>query len=393
MKKLLRIAAYVMELTLAYICAFFLKCFSRDLRGVWIVSERGDDARDNGYFFFRYMREKHPQKRIYYVIDCASADYSKVQKLGNVIQYGSFRHFLFYALSAVRISSSAWGGDVPKADYRKKLRKLIPEKKKNVFLQHGIIKDYLPSLMYPNFTPDVFVCGAYPEYEYIRDNFKHDASVVKYLGLARFDNLHEYKEKTQILIMPTFRKWLQGIDRKEFVESEYYQRWDALLHNVELQHLLEITDMRIVFYPHYEIQKFVDCFTSYSSRVEIADFNHYDVQQLLMESKVLITDFSSVFFDFGYMEKPVIYYQFDRERYIKEHYDFTKGYFSYDHDGFGDVTKNEDDLTSAIEKCIHNNFRLAEKYARRLRAFFPLKDQNNCDRIYQCIEDLLKESD
>lgn len=382
-----------MELTLAYICAFFLKCFSRDLRGVWIVSERGDDARDNGYFFFRYMREKHPQKRIYYVIDCASADYSKVQKLGNVIQYGSFRHFLFYALSAVRISSSAWGGDVPKADYRKKLRKLIPEKKKNVFLQHGIIKDYLPSLMYPNFTPDVFVCGAYPEYEYIRDNFKHDASVVKYLGLARFDNLHEYKEKTQILIMPTFRKWLQGIDRKEFVESEYYQRWDALLHNVELQHLLEITDMRIVFYPHYEIQKFVDCFTSYSSRVEIADFNHYDVQQLLMESKVLITDFSSVFFDFGYMEKPVIYYQFDRERYIKEHYDFTKGYFSYDHDGFGDVTKNEDDLTSAIEKCIHNNFRLAEKYARRLRAFFPLKDQNNCDRIYQCIEDLLKESD
>lgn len=312
------------------------------------------------------MREKHPQKRIYYVIDCASADYSKVQKLGNVIQYGSFRHFLFYALSAVRISSSAWGGDVPKADYRKKLRKLIPEKKKNVFLQHGIIKDYLPSLMYPNFTPDVFVCGAYPEYEYIRDNFKHDASVVKYLGLARFDNLHEYKEKNQILIMPTFRKWLQGIDRKEFVESEYYQRWDALLHNVELQHLLEITDMRIVFYPHYEIQKFVDCFTSYSSRVEIADFNHYDVQQLLMESKVLITDFSSVFFDFGYMEKPVIYYQFDRERYIKEHYDFTKGYFSYDHDGFGDVTKNEDDLTSAIEKCIHNNFRLAEKYARTL---------------------------
>ena len=393
MKKLLRIAAYVMELTLAYICAFFLKCFSRDLRGVWIVSERGDDARDNGYFFFRYMREKHPQKRIYYVIDCSSADYSKVQKLGNVIQYGSFRHFLFYALSAVRISSSAWGGDVPKADYRKKLRKLIPENKKNVFLQHGITKDYLPSLMYPNFTPDVFVCGAYPEYKYIRDNFKHDASVVKYLGLARFDNLHNRKTKQQILVMPTFRRWLQGKPNQEVVDSEYLTVWNNFLNDSQIAKLLEENDLDLIFYPHYVMQKYVQMFHTKCSKIKIAKFEDYDVQTLLAESKLLVTDFSSVFFDFVYMEKPVIYFQFDRERYIKEHYDFTKGYFSYDHDGFGDVTRNEDDLTSAIEKCIHNNFRLAEKYARRLRAFFPLKDQNNCDRIYQCIEDLLKESD
>lgn len=53
-----------------------------------------------------------------------------------------------------------------------------------------------------------------------------------------------------------------------------------------------------------------------SKEIEIAKFKDYDVQQLLIELRILITDFSSVFFDFAYMKKPVIYYQFDRDKYI-----------------------------------------------------------------------------
>lgn len=43
----------------------------------------------------------------------------------------------------------------------------------------------------------------------------------------------------------------------------------------------------------------------------------YDVQQLLKESLLLITDYSSVFFDMMYMNKPVIFYQFDENQYRK----------------------------------------------------------------------------
>ena len=59
------------------------------------------------------------------------------------------------------------------------------------------------------------------------------------------------------------------------------------------------------------MQRFLDEFTTCSERIIIADWKKYDVQGLLKESALLITDLSSVFMDFAYMRKPMIYYQFD----------------------------------------------------------------------------------
>lgn len=43
-------------------------------KSIWLISERGTDARDNGYHFFRYLREKHPEIECYYVITKDSPD-------------------------------------------------------------------------------------------------------------------------------------------------------------------------------------------------------------------------------------------------------------------------------------------------------------------------------
>ena len=71
---------------------------------------------------------------------------------------------------------------------------------------------------------------------------------------------------------------------------------------------------------------------------------------MIKKSALLITDFSSVFFDFGYMKKPIIYYQFDNELFRSNHY--KEGYFSYERDGFGPVATKENDLISYIKKLI-----------------------------------------
>lgn len=386
MKRCCRISVFIFKYLLSNVIAFFIKLLCPSMRDVWIVSERGDDARDNGYFFFKYLREKSPKKKVYYVIKRKSADYPKVALIGDTLEPNSFRHFVFFGLARVCISSSAWGGDLPQAYYIKKLQKIVPIKKKIVFLQHGIIKDFLPSLTYPYFRPNIFICGAQPEFTYVNSYFGHPSGVVQYTGLARFDNLHMHKEKNQILVMPTFRKWLQGITQEEFLQSEYYHMWNSLLNDPRVEQMLSNTGMNLVFYPHYEMQKYVDCFKSNSKNIVIADFAHFDVQQLLMESKLLITDFSSVFFDFAYMEKPVIYYQFDRERYIKHHYDFTKGYFDYDTMGFGEVVYTTEKLIDSILRIEGNFFCLAEEYKERVQYFFQVRDKKNCERIYHAIQ-------
>jgi CDP-glycerol glycerophosphotransferase (TagB/SpsB family) len=108
-----------------------------------------------------------------------------------------------------------------------------------------------------------------------------------------------------------------------------------------------------------------------------------DIQTLLKESSLLITDYSSIFFDFAYMKKPLLYYQFDEEEFRKRQYE--EGYFSYRKDGFGSVVKNEERLVDAINDCIDKNFTTPPLYSKRADKFFALRDKNNSERIYQAI--------
>ncbi len=390
MKRIIRISLFFLRISLAYILSLVIKLFNKNVRNIWIIAERGDDGRDNGFFFYKYMRKVHPEQRIIYVIKDSSADADKVKDLGEHVETNSFKHFIYYALARVRISSSMWGGDLPDTDYFKKLRNIFPMKKPFVFLKHGIIKDYLPQhCADTGGNPDIYICGAKPEYDYVKRNFGHPENVVRYTGLARFDNLHGKGTKSQILIMPTFRKWLQGMSKEEVAASEYVDTWNKLLNDARIADILDKQNLELIFYPHYVMQKHIDDFSTQCDRIKIARFADYDVQTLLIESKLLVTDYSSVFFDFAYMDKPIIYYHFDRDAYIKGHYDFTKGYFSYDDNGFGDVVFNHEELVNSILKLINNQFEMEEKYVMRLQEFFPLKDKHNCERIYNEIINVL----
>ena len=78
---------------LAIIPACFLK---RKRKNLWLVCEYGQEARDNGYWFFRYMREQHPEQDIVYAIDFQSKDYEKVKNIGECVPYGTFKHWIYY---------------------------------------------------------------------------------------------------------------------------------------------------------------------------------------------------------------------------------------------------------------------------------------------------------
>ena len=113
---------------------------------------------------------------------------------------------------------------------------------------------------------------------------------------------------------------------------------------------------------------------------------NYDVQALLKESKLLVTDFSSVYFDFAYMGKPCIYFQFDRKNFFKSHY--AKGYFDYYTMGFGPVLEKSDEVIDEIIKSAENSYKIEETYKCRVDGFFPLRDKENCKRIFDEIERL-----
>lgn len=350
---------------------------------VYLISERGTDARDNGYHLFKYMRTKYPNKEVYYVINPNSVDYNKVSIYGNIVKYGSIRHYTLFIGAKYKISTHIMGFSPNMLFYISFNNKhRIPGKQ--IFLQHGVIKDDLIGLYQENTHLDIFICGALPEYQYVSKYFHYNNGEVKYTGLARYDNLHNNILKNQILIMPTWRQYLKLLNISDLKKSDYFKYWNDLLNDERIINKLKEYNLNMIFYPHYEMQPYIHLFSSQSEEITIADFNHYDVQTLLKESKLLITDFSSVFFDFAYMGKPTIYFQFDRKEFYTTHY--KKGYFDYETMGFGDVVLSYDELIKTLIKYIEMQCNIPEIYQDRINNFFPLHDEKNCERIMEVIK-------
>jgi CDP-glycerol glycerophosphotransferase (TagB/SpsB family) len=257
----------------------------------------------------------------------------------------------------------------------------------HVFLQHGITKNFIEGFLYKNCKSlKLFVCGAKPEYDYLLNNFGYDSGIVKYTGFARYDQLTEFIPENRILFMPTWRRYLDGISKEDFLNSLFYKKWSELCNSKELIDVLRNNNLKLDFYLHSSLQKYSDCFVP-NNILNVIFFKDRDVQSLLKEDRILVTDFSSVFFDFAYMRKPMVFYQFDEKEYYQGHYD--KGYFDYRDDGFGDVCVSKDSAIKSIVNVISNECKIEEKYFSRIDKYFTFKDKNNCERIFKTICSLI----
>lgn len=110
--------------------------------------------------------------------------------------------------------------------------------------------------------------------------------------------------------MPTWRMYIRNeisasdheLEAQKFMETDYYRYWDALLKDERLIRYIEENDLQIIFYPHREMHRFLKYFHVDHPKITVASWPEYDVQTLLKESAVLVTDFSSVAMDFAYMK-------------------------------------------------------------------------------------------
>lgn len=352
-------------------------------RDLWIISERGSDAGDNGYALFQYIRRNYPERNIKYVIRKDAPDAEKVREIGEIIPFGSLEHYLSIIFAKVLISTHILGYTTDSYLFQRFERKGML-KGKRIFLQHGIIKDDIPYLYRENALPDMFVVSLQEEADYVKKQFKQPESAVSLVGLCRYDNLpvRAKKEKTgTILLMPTWRLDLDYYSARDFTKTQYYESWQALLSSQRVKRILEQYDYRIIFYPHYQMQKFVHLF--YSERITIASKNQYEVQRLLIDSDLLVTDYSSVYFDYAYMQKPMIYFQFDKNEFREKHY--QQGWFRYEEDGFGKVLETPSEVETEMEEIIKRGCTMEELYWERQNSLFMFHDNKNCERNYRAI--------
>ena len=352
----------------------FLYPFMRNRR-IWIFQDRVDIADDNAKHLFRYAVNQDDDIRKYYVISKDCEDFKVMKQIDkNIVPLGSFKNKFLYMFAEKMISSHvnhSWLNPFfnPKIPYFNGI--LTVEK---CFLQHGVIKDDLSSWL-RKFFQNLHLFLTSSDYErdsILGDTYNYDEEVVQAFGLPRHDNLKFGAAKKEILFSPTWRKNL--INRQAFEKSEYYYRLNSFLNNEKLLKAIKDRGYRLVFKPHYDLQPFLDLFTI---NEDVIDVNTHDSYQTIFNnSAVMITDYSSVFFDFSFLKKPVIYYHEGND------YHYDEGYFSYEEMGFGDVIDNEDDLVDKIIEYMDNDCEMEEKYKKRVDRFFKYTDQKNCSRVY-----------
>lgn len=371
------------KLALAYVVSLFYK-----QKDIWLISERGVDARDNGYWFFQYLRTQHPEIEAYFVIRETSADFQRLMPYKeHVIAYRSMAHYIMIWRANILISTHIQGY-FPFVGLGLWVKKCFRpySNKKHVSLKHGITCNYTPFLDYQNTQLDLLVSASKWEYEAFVTQFHYPKLKVSLTGFCRYDNLNRFEPKNQILLMPTWREWLYK--EGDVLNSQYVQEYLSFLRNPLLHSLLEENGLTLVFYPHHEIQPYLHIFESEPiPNVVIARQKDYDVQQLLKDSKILITDYSSVFFDFAYMNKPVLFYQFDNDRFRKEHY--QQGWYSYEN-GVGAVLLNQQALLENLRITIDNGCMMEPRYSNYSKELFAFRDEDNCKRVYQAIKSMTK---
>jgi len=108
-----------------------------------------------------------------------------------------------------------------------------------------------------------------------------------------------------------------------------------------------------------------------------------DISRYIRGSKMLITDYSSLSADFYYLKKPVIFFQFDRERYIRE----IGSYIDLERDSFGDVAFSVDEVVDRVIDTIEGNYRVSSLQREGEKLFINFIDRDNCKRVYNKIRE------
>lgn len=368
----------------------------------WVLMDRLGDAGDNAERLFHHLRAEHPDVNAWFVVDGDSPDHARLRREapGRVVAFGSTAWKLLM-LNCRHLISSHIDEPIVRPEA---LRSLVPRPTWTfTFLQHGVIKDDIAGWLNGK-RIDLFVTSTPAEHASIVGDgtrYAFTSKEVHRTGLPRFDRLRALAagvpeaERRTILVAPTWRNWLSaplqvGRYRREvahtFPGSEYARSWLGLLRSERLRALCEEQGLRIGFLPHPNLQPILDDL-ELPSHVDALRYADHDVQHLFAAARVMVTDYSSVVFNAAYVDRPVVYFQFDAERVRLGGHLGREGYFDYERDGFGPVAF---DLSSAEEAVVAaaRTGVVPPAYAERAAAAFPDRDGRCCERVVERIRQL-----
>ncbi|WP_286181837.1 CDP-glycerol glycerophosphotransferase family protein [Desulfovibrio sp. Huiquan2017] len=362
-------------------------------KNAWMFIDKDTEADDNAEHLYRWVQRNHPEINAWFVLSESSHDWPRLEEEGfRLIPHGSVEHGALFLTCAKLISSQMdryiftpleeqYYSDFPKPKF--------------ICLPHGVTKDDV-SRWFNSIPFDLFIAATHAETASITNDGPYLMSnkEVRLCGFPRYDKWLEPTETTnQIFVMPTWRADLVGAwdgkgQRRErnpnFYSSNFVKMWADFFGDPQLKALLQTYGYRIVFFSHPGFEDYVEDMP-FPDFVEKRSKRHGSIIKVMQQSKIMITDFSSVAYDMAYMEKPVLYYQYERKADFVHSQIWKSGYINYETMGFGPVCQNKASLFAELEKTLEGGCAVAQRYIDRVKQTFAYHDQGCCQRAFEAI--------
>ncbi|NMB18958.1 MAG: CDP-glycerol glycerophosphotransferase family protein [Erysipelothrix sp.] len=205
--------------------------------------------------------------------------------------------------------------------------------------------------------------SGYPRNDYLINN-NHPETIS---NLKAINNLP--KDKRIILYAPTWR------DNQFYSKGKY--KFDLQFDLDMLRN--ELDDNYIILLRlHYLVAENIDL-SNYKNFAY--DFSkHADIRELYLLADLLITDYSSVFFDYANLKRPMLFYVYD----IEEYRDNLRGfYFNFESKAPGPLVKTTEEIIMEINKIDKEGFIPSSITEQFYNMFCYLEDGNATARVVE----------
>jgi len=386
-----KLVTYSINLIPFYISRLIPKDENLWIFGSWF----GEKYSDNTKYLFEYVNKYHPEIKAIWL--------TKNKETLNLVRSKGYKAYLSYSIKGYLYSAKAkysfittsfsdintfipttiivnlWHG-IP-------LKKIGYDDNYNTNFHSGSMLKFIKKKVFPFIKEfqdfDYIIASSKEDAKNMSSAFKKNLNNILIVGLPRNDVFFYAKSERnsvikKIIYMPTHRK-----------DSENYKIFKLLeASNDIIFDFLKKNNMDFYLKLHFYSTEFCNLESKYPNIKIIKDCEiEQDIYTIINQFDILITDYSSIYFDFLLADKPIIFAPFDYEEYITKDREL---YYNYNEVTPGPKCRNWDEVLDWIVKFKENPKLFKEEREKIKKMFHKYQDGKNCERVFNEILNLDK---
>ncbi len=387
---------------LIHIRSFFIK----KEENIWIFGAiQGNKYQDNAKYLFEYINEhtdiiaiwltRNPQViddlkskglPAFNMFSKVAIDYAQRAQIAIITHRGSNQNadLPFYAFSNKTKVIQLWHGiPLKKIGYDDKIFSFSANEKSFEYKY----KEFKKNLLYPYnrhlHTPDMILSLSEDTQKIFSSAFRIPENKIVVTGYPRNDAILKNKENTnqsdkkKMIYMPTFRGEI-GASFDLFLDYGFdVDEMDLFLEKNSAQFYIKLHPFNK---PSEALLQEIE------SSKNIIFFQGDDIYRDLAEFDLLITDYSSIYFDYLLLDRPIIFAPFDQETYLKKDREL---YFDYDEVTPGPKAMDWSEVIKEIDKTLSNPQLFSEEREKITNQFHTYRDAKSSERTFNAIKNLI----